>query len=77
MADFLSSINQFLGRNAPFFLKSMQTVIQIICQYQHLLERARQLGKILEPVTAGAKLWPTERFRRSANSMYTVTLSAV
>src|SRR5215510_605631 len=55
----------------------MQTVFQVICQYQHLLERSRQLRQVLESVTTSAKLWPSKRFRRGADCMHTVTFSAI
>src|SRR5215813_150639 len=55
----------------------MQTVIHVICQYQHFLEWSRQLRQILESVTTSAKLWPAKRFRCSADRVHTMTLSAL
>jgi len=55
----------------------MNSLPQIIGECEHVLERTRQLWKVFQAVTSSAELWPTERFRRRANSMHSVTFRAI
>src|SRR5258705_12313070 len=55
----------------------MNSFAQIIGKSKHLLKRTGQLRQVLEPVTAGAELGPSERLRSRADPVNPVAFSTI
>lgn len=77
MSNLFAAVNQFLCRLASARFQAVNALPQIIGKPQHLLNRTRQLGQVLEPVTAGTELRPAKALRGGSDRVYPMTLSTV
>src|SRR5437867_9925119 len=77
MTNLFASLDQYFRRRASFHIQSVNPLAQIISKSEHLLKRTGQLRQVLESMTAGTELGPSERLRGRADAVNAVAFDTI